>query len=80
MKKLFSFVALIFSLQVFAADLTKLEYITETYPPYNYKDEGKLKGIAVELLEAATKAAGHPVKNSDIKKIARFIISPLYTR
>jgi len=35
------------------ADLDKLTFITEEYPPYNYEENGKLKGIAVDLLEQA---------------------------
>ncbi|WP_083700511.1 ABC transporter substrate-binding protein [Shewanella sp. UCD-KL12] len=31
-------------------DFTKLEYLTESYPPYNYLEDGELKGIAVDLL------------------------------
>ena len=37
-----------------ANDIDGLEFVTENYPPYNFKDKGKLKGISVDLLLAAT--------------------------
>jgi len=50
-----------------AGELTSLNYVTESYPPYNFKDGGKLQGIAVDLLSAASQAAGDPVNASEIK-------------
>lgn len=47
--------------------LNQLEYITEDYPPFNYVEDGRLKGIAVELLVAATALAGSPVQVKDIR-------------
>lgn len=48
--------------------LNQLEFLTEDYPPYNYLDaSGELRGIAVEMLLAATALAGSPVRREDIK-------------
>jgi len=38
-----------------AGELDQLTYITESYPPYNFESKGESKGIAVDLLMAATK-------------------------
>ncbi len=46
--------------------LSDLQYITENYPPFNYEEQGVLKGEAVELLIAATALAGSPVNARDI--------------
>ncbi|MFB2862073.1 substrate-binding periplasmic protein [Aeromonas sp. MdU4] len=41
------------------ADLGKLEYLTEEYPPYNYSDaQGQPTGLAVELLQMVWKNSG----------------------
>ncbi|WP_033135951.1 substrate-binding periplasmic protein [Aeromonas finlandensis] len=41
------------------ADLGKLEYLTEEYPPYNYSDaQGQPTGLAVELLQMIWKNSG----------------------
>ncbi len=49
------------------ADLNDIEYITESYPPYNYEENGVVKGITVEILLAATKEVGQPLKRSQLK-------------
>ncbi|UTA47192.1 transporter substrate-binding domain-containing protein [Simiduia sp. 21SJ11W-1] len=46
--------------------MNELEYITENYPPFNYEEQGVLKGEAVELLIAATALAGSPITARDI--------------
>lgn len=46
--------------------LNDLRYITEHSPPYNYVEDGELKGPAVDLLLAATARAGSPVQREDI--------------
>jgi polar amino acid transport system substrate-binding protein len=50
-----------------ASELDKLDYITESYPPYNFKSDGELKGIAVDLLLAATKKASASLTAQNIK-------------
>ncbi len=59
-----------FSHFVVANDFSGLKFITEEYPPYNYTENGEPKGIAVDLLLNATKAAGSPVLKSDIEVTA----------
>ncbi|MGR2740030.1 substrate-binding periplasmic protein [Billgrantia sp. Q4P2] len=34
-----------------AADLSGLTFITEEYPPYNYRQHDRLEGVSIELLE-----------------------------
>lgn len=50
-----------------AAELDQLIFITESYPPYNFKSDGKLKGIAVDLLLAATKKSSTPLTTQKIQ-------------
>ncbi len=50
-----------------ATELGSLEFLTESYPPYNFKDGGKLQGIAVDLLTQASQSAGDPITSSKIK-------------
>jgi polar amino acid transport system substrate-binding protein len=50
--------------QVSAEDLT---YITEQYPPYNYREDGKLQGISVDLLEKIWDKMGATPDRSAIK-------------
>jgi len=41
------------SVAAMSDDLSHLEVMTEEYPPYNYQENGELKGLAVELLGAS---------------------------
>lgn len=50
-----------------ANELDKLSYITEFYPPYNFKDQNQLKGIAVDLLLAATKSSSSKITSNSIR-------------
>ncbi|MEA3354471.1 MAG: transporter substrate-binding domain-containing protein [Campylobacterota bacterium] len=50
MKKLLFIILIAASL--FASQNAKLDIYTEHYPPYNYMENGKLKGISVEVLDA----------------------------
>ena len=52
--------------QADAQELNQLQYITENYPPYNYEENGVLRGEAIELLIAATALAGSPVHARDV--------------
>ena len=40
-----------------------LSYITEQYPPFNYEEKGRLKGITVDLLDKIRKKL-NPESNS----------------
>ena len=44
---------------VSASDLAALTYYTEQYPPYNYQENGTLKGVSVDLLGAITDKMGY---------------------
>lgn len=46
---------------------SKLTFITETYPPYNFEDYGILRGIAVDLLIAATRLKSIKLRRDKIK-------------
>ncbi|MDN3611167.1 ABC transporter substrate-binding protein [Vibrio ostreicida] len=67
MKLLVSVFCLLLSASVWANKLEELTYITESYPPFNYEEGGQLKGIAIDVLEAATEAVGDPVGRKDVK-------------
>lgn len=49
------------------ADLDKLRFITEEYPPYNFAENGSLQGIAVELLERAFSLEGKQLDRDSIE-------------
>jgi len=54
--------------QVYAG-LDKLRFITEEYPPYNYVENGRLQGLAVELLERAFALDGLQLdRGSDVSR------------
>lgn len=46
------------SASVCAQSLEQLRYITEEYPPFNYKTESGVSGISVELLQEVWESAG----------------------
>lgn len=50
-----------------AQSLQDLEFLTETYPPYNFESDGILKGISVDLLISASHKAGSPIMRKNIK-------------
>jgi ABC-type amino acid transport substrate-binding protein len=60
-------ISLFIPLKASASELDQLTYITESYPPYNFKSKGKLKGIAVDLLLAATKQGSSSLKAENIR-------------
>lgn len=49
------------------AGLDKLRFITEEYPPYNYTENTKLQGLAVELLERAFAVDGRQLDRESIE-------------
>ena len=49
-----------------ANDFSKLTIMTEDFPPFNYNQDGKVAGSAVDLLIQASAAAGKPIANNDI--------------
>lgn len=50
-----------------ASELDRLTFITEHYPPYNYVDEGELKGSSVDILKAILQHAGSNIEATDIR-------------
>ncbi|WP_108652009.1 substrate-binding periplasmic protein [Dongshaea marina] len=56
-----------YAAQVEKPDWSKLTFVTEEYPPYNYIHNSKLKGMAVDLLLVAAREAGQPLAREDIK-------------
>lgn len=44
-----------------------LSYITEQFPPYNFRDDGNLKGISIDLLEAVWQRMGVNLNRSVIQ-------------
>ena len=57
---------LAFSMQAKANDFSQLTIMTEDFPPFNYKKDGKAAGSAVDLLMQASAAAGKPITNDKI--------------
>ncbi len=47
--------------------LDHLKIMTEEYPPYNYEEDGKLKGIAVDTIVLMLKKTGSRLKREDIR-------------
>lgn len=60
---LVGFLCLLLVPLAYAADLKSLNYVTESYPPYNFKAGGEVKGIAVDLLQEALKQSGNEITN-----------------
>ncbi|EPC02015.1 hypothetical protein L861_20395 [Litchfieldella anticariensis FP35 = DSM 16096] len=49
-----------------AADLDELVFITEEYPPYNFKRNGELQGISVDILSAIFAVTNTGLTRDDI--------------
>lgn len=57
---------LFFSSFAQAGDFDRLDFLTEEYPPYNFRgDSGQLAGIAVDLLEETLKTMGSSKTRAD---------------
>lgn len=52
-----------------AQNLDGVTYLTEDYPPFNFDEGGKLKGISIDMLTAAFKQAGASKKTSDVQLV-----------
>ncbi len=48
------------------SDLAALNYYTEQYPPYNYYENGTLKGVSIDLLGKITEKIGLKATDSQI--------------
>jgi ABC-type amino acid transport substrate-binding protein len=58
--------ALTFTTHAAANDFSHLNIMTEEFPPFNYKQDGKAAGSAVDLLAKASAAVGKPIANDKI--------------
>ncbi|WP_163832746.1 substrate-binding periplasmic protein [Spartinivicinus ruber] len=55
------------ALSAHSCPLQKLTYITEDYPPHNFRENGILKGVSVDLLLEALKAINCPIERTSIQ-------------
>lgn len=55
------------SLSLFASGSPKVDIYTEHYPPFNLKENGKLKGISVDILDAMLKHMKSKQSINDVK-------------
>lgn len=62
---IFSFLVIYLSTAAIAAPNT-IHFMTEENPPYNFSENGKIQGIAVDLLFALNKESGYPL---DLERI-----------
>jgi len=49
--------------------MNELSFYTEQLPPYNYEENGTLKGISVDLLDEITARMGEPVSHDQIQLV-----------
>jgi len=49
--------------------ISNLTFYTEQNPPYNYEENGTLRGISIDLLEAVTEKMGHNVSRSQVRLV-----------
>jgi len=61
------FLLAIYSSVTFAADFPSLLIMTEEYAPFNFKKDGKVQGIAVDLMVEMLKKVGSSQTRDDIK-------------
>jgi len=60
MKKIFILLAIMSIIFCLLSDNTRAQYlevVTEQYPPYNYEEDGKVKGVGTEVVEEVLKEA-----------------------
>lgn len=70
-------IVLLFTGTLFADDLAGITFLTENYPPFNYIEDGKLKGIAVDILREVFKEAK---SSKTIDKDAAIVWSVAYNK
>lgn len=64
--KLCAILLVAYSVSAMSQTLNSLTYLTEEYPPYNFSEEGKITGIAVDLLLKASEEVGEQILWEDI--------------
>jgi ABC-type amino acid transport substrate-binding protein len=50
--------------------IRNLSFLTEDLPPFNYQENGTLKGISVDLLEAVTERMGQNVSRDQVRLVS----------
>lgn len=60
-------ITLSFSASIFAQSVKNIKFMTENYPPFNFKENGNLQGISVDLLTAAMKKIDPSFNHSKIE-------------
>ena len=66
-KMLFLFILMLgFSFNTLPQDVDNLVYMTEEYPPLNYIEDGKIKGLSVELLKLMWEKMGYPEQKIEV--------------
>ncbi len=50
-------------------EISDLTFYTEELPPYNYEEDGMLKGLSVDLLEATTEKMGTEVSREEVNLV-----------
>ncbi len=58
-----------FQLQARTAQLPEFEIVTEPFPPYQFKENGKIRGVAVDLLVLMLQRAGSSQGAGDISML-----------
>lgn len=58
---------LVISSSIYAEPIDKILFITEQYPPFNYEENGKITGIATDVLEKILEDLGSKQRAKDIK-------------
>ncbi len=54
---------------VYAQSVDEVYFMTETYPPYNFEDNGSMQGIAVDLLALMLKKVGSRQSRASIRLV-----------
>lgn len=67
MKKLLLISIFIFICSIFAESIDDIKFMTEPYPPYNFVENHRLKGIAVDILEKIFEKMDSKLDRKDIK-------------
>ncbi len=63
----FWIILLLFTSQLFSANLDNFVIMTEQYPPYNFEQGGQLKGIAIDIMAEILKRDGSKKTVKDIQ-------------
>ena len=58
--------AMLFPAAAAASQLDGVTYLTEQYPPYNYEENGQLKGISIDLIQKVFASTGAQKSVSDV--------------